>query len=109
MKRISKIDSMRELVRSGLPRQRAQGFGVDPEAPELLQAESEFVAHCLAKINAGGRDWRAYAWMLETRFPEDFGHNKDAAPVDLPDGGFIDALNDTAEKIFNEVDHGEKE
>jgi len=77
MKRISKINSMCELVRAGMPRQRAQGFGMDPDAPALLRAEGEFVAHCLAKINAGAANWRAYAWLLETRFPDEYGPNRD--------------------------------
>jgi len=105
MDRIEKLNALCALVRAGLPRQRAQGFGMDPDAPDLLQAESEFVAHCLAKINAGERDWRAYAWLLEARFPEDFGPGRDAGPTERPDDdGFIDALNDTAARVFDDGD-----
>jgi hypothetical protein len=98
------IHALCELVRNGFPRARAKDYGIDPEAPELMRAESEFVMDCLLKINAGVSNWRAYAWMLETCFPDEYGPGRDTGPTDRPDDGFIDALNDVAERVFDDAD-----
>jgi hypothetical protein len=75
---MKRIDSMCDLIKLGYPRRLAAGFGMDPEAPALKQAEAQFIMGCLLKINAGERDWRAAAWLLETRFPDEYGPNREA-------------------------------
>lgn len=93
-----------ELVRGGFPRARARAYGIDPDDATLMRAESEFVMDCLLRVNAGGRDWRAAAWLLETRFPDEYGPGRDVPPQEGPDDGFIDALNDTAARVFDDDD-----
>jgi hypothetical protein len=44
----------------------------------IEQAEAECVMDCLKAINGAARDgdWRAAAWVLERRFPDDFGRRE---------------------------------
>ena len=39
--------------------------------PELAKAAAE-----AGILRAGNRDWRAFAWFLERRFPEEYGRNR---------------------------------
>jgi hypothetical protein len=46
-----------------------------PEFKDAVErAESEFIAETVARIATHGRDnWQALAWILERRWPADFG------------------------------------
>lgn len=105
------IQALCEAVRLGLPRERAKDYGIDPEGPELRKAEAEFVLYHLQVINSAaksgnGNGWKASAWLLERRFPAEYGLNRENTDDDggAVDDGFIQALNDTAQRVFEEVE-----
>ena len=39
----------------------------------FTKAEAEFEEERLAKIGEGGKEWKAYAWHLERRYPDRYG------------------------------------
>lgn len=74
-------------IRSGTPRLHAAKFGGighetwarwlhdHPEFREAVEkAEAEFIAETVGRIAIHGRDnWQALAWILERRWPAEFG------------------------------------
>jgi len=43
----------------------------------VKRADAQFVVEALGHIQAAGKkQWQAYAWLLERRFPEDFGRRE---------------------------------
>lgn len=81
------VDRILMAVRSGTPRIHAGRFAgiadrtmslwlaTKPEFKDAVEkAESEFIAETVARIATHGRDnWQALAWILERRYPADFG------------------------------------
>jgi transposase len=81
------VDRILTAVRSGTPRIHAGRFAgiadrtmslwlaTKPEFKDAVErAESEFIAETVARIATHGRDnWQALAWILERRWPADFG------------------------------------
>jgi len=76
-----------------------------PEFSEALtRAEGRGAVHILAEIRAAARtDWRAGAWILEKRYPQEFG--KQVLEVQGKDGGALQLeATDVLEKLLCEVE-----
>jgi hypothetical protein len=58
-------------------------------ADDVLQAEAKASIHCVEQIlEAGEKHWRALAWWLERRFPEEWGRKSRTIQTGV-DGGPI--------------------
>jgi hypothetical protein len=67
----------------------------------VTRANADAMLDLIAKIrNVGEKDWRAWAWILERRFKNDFGPN-----VDITSGGEpIGTDSDTRAEILSKLD-----
>lgn len=71
---------------------------------KVQEAEGQFVATCTALIaKAAQREWTAAAWLLERRYPKEFGRRQE---ISGPDGGPIpitDTGRDRLAKMLEEM------
>ncbi len=92
---------------------------LDDAPPELrdfcdhiAEAEAKAALACVSTISkAGRRDWRASAWILERRYPEDWGRREYVPPAP-PAPSIYDLMEDYPPKvidsIFRKLDSREK-
>lgn len=92
------VNAIGDAVRRGVPLNRAaEAAGIDEStlhrwkerhgefAQALTRARADFIAESCAQIGAGVNakglpDWKARAWLLERRFPREFGAKAVEAP-----------------------------
>ena len=63
-----------------------------------VKADGEFVTSCVALIHrAANKEWTAAAWLLERRYPKDFGRRQE---ITGPDGGPLQVTDTGRDKIL---------
>lgn len=113
-----RISAILDAIRLGVPRElAARASGINPdtfytwqkEKPEFSdavnEAEAKSTLALVAKVQKAASDgnWTAAAWMLERRFPKQFGRldrsqveltGKDGGPVQVSKGPDLSKLTD---------------
>lgn len=68
-------------------------------AEDLMRAKGGSAARLMILVNnAAAEDWRAAAWILERRFPQDFG--KQLLELSGPDGGPMQVEVSTLQRVI---------
>jgi len=76
----------RAILDGELPKTKANALTVDL-VEAIKHADAKFKAYHLSNINKASRTtWQASAWMLERRFPEEYGRRTDNAVKVEADG-----------------------
>lgn len=98
-----------EKRQKGLPLSRKEALGLAAYvAHEEGKAEFEETQLRLIRLSAGSGDWRAAAWLLERRFPDDWSlasrirvtsqHLSDAELMEMSDEALYAALSKAADE-----------
>ena len=77
----------------------------------LKKAEARFKAYHCKNIKRAGDEgaWQASAWLLERKFPEEYGKNRcfDTNDTSRADADFIEALSASAKEVWPDEDETE--
>lgn len=92
-------ETFNEWMKAGRAAAAPNAFSEFSEAVDRANAEAQVFFAMNIKDAARGGDWRAAAWMLERRFPKDYGAvtkaeltGRDGAPIEVRDMEAVRAL-----------------